>query len=502
MKKLILLTLALSATAASFGQLSSQNVIVTLVGTGATNPSLTATRVALREYTISSTAVSTQVGSDIQLPYQASDAKKYTGQADEQSENNIRRSMDGRFLTMLGYAVAEGFANPGLNGSTGEGADRMTLRLPSSGNWKLGNPIKQSVLGGDSARVAILNGTDFYLGSGTGGVDLGAFGSSNPKPIANFINAIDQETTSCRVLNIVNGKLYYSSSDDRNETAGFFGNSLYGFNDIPVVETVPDFIAGTNNSIRDFFFLNPTTLYILSSSAGSASDAGSIMRFELQSGSWVKTAGTPFNGTTAVIPSLNNFVFRDGFFYATRANGSTLLRIPLDLSSATVIATAPTGKLFRGIAFGPVATKPVTGTLTLGDNDFDGRYPVQLEVIQNGNVIETTTVLSENGSYTLDTAVANGNYQLRAKGTTWLGKTINVTIGNSGATGANIGEVVNGDVDGDDEVSILDYITLSTNYGTQSDVSDFNEKGDLDGDGDVSILDYIVLSTNYGQSGS
>jgi hypothetical protein len=66
-----------------------------------------------------------------------------------------------------------------------------------------------------------------------------------------------------------------------------------------------------------------------------------------------------------------------------------------------------------------------------------------------------------------------------------------------------------GDTDGDNQVSILDYIALSSNYEKDSTASDWTtvtdgaspRSCDIDGDLSVSILDYILLSANYEAAG-
>jgi subtilisin family serine protease len=60
---------------------------------------------------------------------------------------------------------------------------------------------------------------------------------------------------------------------------------------------------------------------------------------------------------------------------------------------------------------------------------------------------------------------------------------------------------LNGDVDDDNEVSILDYLELSNKFGLESSDSGFSIRADLDGDGSISILDYLLLSGNYGLQG-
>jgi hypothetical protein len=59
----------------------------------------------------------------------------------------------------------------------------------------------------------------------------------------------------------------------------------------------------------------------------------------------------------------------------------------------------------------------------------------------------------------------------------------------------------NGDVDGDDIVSILDYLILSDKYETTNASFFWDGRPDLDGDGEVGILDYLILSARFDQEG-
>ena len=55
------------------------------------------------------------------------------------------------------------------------------------------------------------------------------------------------------------------------------------------------------------------------------------------------------------------------------------------------------------------------------------------------------------------------------------------------------GIYVKGDINKDGSVDILDYIALSSAFGTN------NPAADLNGDGVVNILDYMILSYNFGK---
>lgn len=59
----------------------------------------------------------------------------------------------------------------------------------------------------------------------------------------------------------------------------------------------------------------------------------------------------------------------------------------------------------------------------------------------------------------------------------------------------------NGDVDGDNEVGIGDYASLSFSYGAVPGDLNYIEEADLNGDESVDIADYAILSANYGQVG-
>jgi hypothetical protein len=63
-----------------------------------------------------------------------------------------------------------------------------------------------------------------------------------------------------------------------------------------------------------------------------------------------------------------------------------------------------------------------------------------------------------------------------------------------GVSGINL-TLVNGDIDGDNEIAIGDYSLLSAQFGGT------NPQSDINGDGDVDIADYAILSMNYGASG-
>jgi len=58
-----------------------------------------------------------------------------------------------------------------------------------------------------------------------------------------------------------------------------------------------------------------------------------------------------------------------------------------------------------------------------------------------------------------------------------------------------------GDVDDDDEVSIFDYILLSSAFGAIVGESSYLLEADFDRDGEINVFDYQQLSENFGAQG-
>lgn len=110
---------------------------------------------------------------------------------------------------------------------------------------------------------------------------------------------------------------------------------------------------------------------------------------------------------------------------------------------------------------------------------------------------ERSALLDASGNFQF-TLPNQGTYSVVAQGRHWLGKKLTpVTVGAAGASGLNF-ILVNGDIDGDNEVGIGDYSQLSEAYLSTYLAPTWNEDADLNGDEEVDIGDYSVLAANYG----
>ncbi|HTQ11465.1 MAG TPA: dockerin type I domain-containing protein, partial [Fimbriimonadaceae bacterium] len=88
-----------------------------------------------------------------------------------------------------------------------------------------------------------------------------------------------------------------------------------------------------------------------------------------------------------------------------------------------------------------------------------------------------------------------------AKAGHWLRRRLsNVAITGSGASGLSL-SLVNGDVNGDNSVSLADFGQLKLAYGSNASSSNWNPNADLDGNGSVGLSDFGILKLHYGAAG-
>lgn len=168
------------------------------------------------------------------------------------------------------------------------------------------------------------------------------------------------------------------------------------------------------------------------------------------------------------------------------------------MHNSTTLLVATHG---RGIwtASIPNPAGAVSGTVTLQDWDAAAAgQVVRFEVRPVGSPTPDTVrdiVLGPGGSFSFDPNVSAGSYDVYAKGSHWLRRKIGSVNLTTGGTSGLVFSLVNGDIDGDNEVAIGDYSVLSSSFGNS------NPQADLNGDGDVDIGDFGILSARFGMVG-
>lgn len=108
--------------------------------------------------------------------------------------------------------------------------------------------------------------------------------------------------------------------------------------------------------------------------------------------------------------------------------------------------------------------------------------------------------LNSNGDYICPTS-QNGFFDIAIKGSHFLRKThAFVFISASGVDHVD-GFLLNGDVDNDNEVTLVDFALISNGFGRALGDAGFSPNADLDGDDEVNLADIAILSNSFGLAG-
>ncbi|MCS6829736.1 MAG: carboxypeptidase-like regulatory domain-containing protein [Armatimonadota bacterium] len=144
----------------------------------------------------------------------------------------------------------------------------------------------------------------------------------------------------------------------------------------------------------------------------------------------------------------------------------------------------------------------ISGVIELRDYEGDvTQVPVSVQLRQNGMPVRTETVyIDAAGNYTI-TDVEPGVYDLAFKASHWLRVVVRgVEVTSADITGIDA-SLTNGDIDGDNEVTLFDFGALVAAFGSVPGGSNWNPDADLDGDLDVTLFDFGVLVRNFGAIG-
>jgi hypothetical protein len=148
------------------------------------------------------------------------------------------------------------------------------------------------------------------------------------------------------------------------------------------------------------------------------------------------------------------------------------------------------------------STRKVTGTVELQDFSGDpSTISVTIEIRNPGDTtpIETHIVNPDGSSQYAFSTTRDGTFDLAAKASHWLRHTRS-SIAITGDVTVNF-SLVNGDVDGDNEVTLFDFGELVAAFGSSPGDSNWNPNADLDGDDEVTLFDFGILVRNFGAIG-
>lgn len=368
-------------------------VVVSLVGDGTTSitTGTVTVPITLTEYTTNGSLT----GASVTLPSSDVGANyAITGGMTSTSFGFLKRSVDGSYLTITGAATPAG--TQGGVFSNGLFPNRSIARVDAAG--VVDTSTRFSAAGTTPRSVVTTNGTDLWwsgdTGSGsTGGIRYLTLGSTSSgvalaQGIAGSGTTVGQSAPvpfNSRVVNIFNGQLYGSSS-----TSVGSGTNAVSFRGVFNVGTgLPTAAnqfgslivgggtsnAGLQDSAYDFYFADASTLYVGDDDT-TAPATGGITKWLLSGTTWTKTWLALPAGATGVRALAGVTDVGSGavelYGITAVASGQTQLVKLLDTLSGTVapsfsvLATAPTNYLFRGVAMSPVVVPEPSSVALLG----------------------------------------------------------------------------------------------------------------------------------------
>jgi len=278
------------------------------------------------------------------------------------SEGALMTSADGKYVVLAGFATGPGLASVASTSSVDGGTLRVIARVDHAGNVDTSTELA-AFSGSDIRGAATSDGTAFWASgnasqndSGLGGVQYAVLGSTGAT--TNITNA----PYNTRVVGVFGGQLYVSS-----QLTPFNGISAVGTNLPTTTGQTAALLAGFAGnaggpcgfSILDLdgSVAGLDVLYVADES--SQANGGGIQKWVFDGSTWSKIAtftngtSTGFRGVMAVPDGANVIVL--GTTSGTSAN-LVLKYVDDGVNTAptgAVLATAPGGTIFRGIALAP-----------------------------------------------------------------------------------------------------------------------------------------------------
>ena len=301
------------------------------------------------------------------------------------SEGFLTRSTDGQYLTLAGYASAPGAATNIAETDSmtvPRGAARITLGSETVDTSTVftgdatfsGNPSGSGTAGNPRSAVST-NGTDIWLAgqgtpAGNAGIRYTTLGGNASLRLAS-------SPTNIRVANIFNNQLYASSASGTFQGVSTVGSGL-PTTDMQTTTLLSGFPTSGSHSSYDFWFKDASTLYVADD--GSAANGGGIQKWTESGGTWslqytllntgATTTGT--RGLAGTVDDGNNAVL---YATTTQTSNNNLIKV-VDAgaaSTASILASAGTNAVFRGVEFVGSVTPPANNADFNSDGVVDGR---------------------------------------------------------------------------------------------------------------------------------
>jgi hypothetical protein len=367
MKRLLLIVLlTVLVVPGLLAQFTAGNLVVLRVGDGSAALSNASTAIFLDEYTTTGTKVRS-----VPLPTSGTSVIANSGSAT--SEGALSRSGDGRYLVLAGYGRVPG--TPSIASTGIDSVKRVIARVDALGNIDVTTRLGDAYDANNIRGATSLDGTAFWT-SGTASGTLG--GVHYAKLGATTSTQVSSTLTNIRVVGVFNNQLYASSA-----SGAFMGISTVGTG-LPTtsgqtITILPGFPTATGPSPYGFAVSpNGNTIYVANDS--SSTTGRGVQKWTLSGGTW-SLAYTLNSGITAGVRGIAvDWSGANPVIYATDAMvGLNRILKVVDAGSSsafTVLATAASNTVLRGVAFAPTVNATSVG-------QDEASIPRQFELYQN-----------------------------------------------------------------------------------------------------------------------
>lgn len=126
--------------------------------------------------------------------------------------------------------------------------------------------------------------------------------------------------------------------------------------------------------------------------------------------------------------------------------------------------------------------------------------PLNIQVWQNGNLVESLNGNYSDGNKFAFSPVSNGQVVLKFQFRAGLWKSVAVSLGVNAITDLMV-SMTNGDCNNDNVIDLTDYTILVSAFNALPSSTNWDVRADLNGDNTVDLTDYTILVTNFNSVG-
>jgi hypothetical protein len=296
------------------------------------------------------------VGQPLALPSRASGGQHpLTLSGKAASEGALSLSLDGRYLTLAGYATSPGRASV----ATSTDVERVVARIDAAATIDTTTLLGAAFSGSNVRSAASLDGAAFWVGGSAGGVWYFTVGGSGSTQIVATPDNV-------RLVALFGDQLYGSSGASPMTTVFTVGNGrpTTGVQSVAALAGLPR--SGSSPYAFAFFDRSATvagldTLYLTDDrDPESDGNGGGIQKWTFDGRTWSRVAtfaavgdgSSSFRGLAGVVSPVGVILLA-----STSELSANRLVVFVDDGSpnvtGTVFATAPSNTIFRGVALSP-----------------------------------------------------------------------------------------------------------------------------------------------------